>query len=103
MSALSGYPAAFMESAICLSKAASFGFSSALGMPRPGKLAMTVSPILTLATVPAGASSLLYGMARFASQLFGMSQEVVNWVLPIGSNWKLQSFGSATTVIGFFA
>ena len=69
----------------------------------PGKLAMTVLPILTLAIVPAGAISLLYGIALRASQLFATSQELVNLRLPIGSNWKLQSASFATTVTGFVA
>ena len=31
-----------------------------------------------------------------------MSQEVVNFAVPVGLNWKLQSFGSAVTVAGHF-
>ena len=50
--------------------------------------------------VPAGTSSFLYGMPFFASQLFAMSQDVLNFALPIGSNWKLQSADRRSALTG---
>ena len=54
----------------------------------------------SVATVPGGAGSTVYGTPALARAAVAMSQELVNFFLPIGSNWKLQVSGSATTTAG---
>jgi hypothetical protein len=61
---------------------------------------MTVSPTLTDATVPTGASMFEYGMPALARADLAISQELVNFAVPTGLNWKLQASGSAVTTTG---
>src|SRR5689334_14557132 len=99
-SALEGYPALFNAPVSCAAKASLVLLNSAAASGRPSNATTVTSPTRTDATAPAGAASFSYGAPAFASTLFTMSQELVKRALPIGSNWKWQSFGSATTVIG---
>ena len=50
-----------------------------------------------------GPAPTLYGTPALARAAVAMSQELVNFFLPIGSNWKLQVSGSATTTAGELA
>src|SRR5690242_14623692 len=86
-SALVGYPALSTAAVISFWKAALRVLNSAGGSWRPGKLCTsTLEPMRALAIVPAGAASLRYEIARLARKLFTRSHDVVNCVLPIGSN-----------------
>ena len=77
---------------MALVKAATGGVLAAPAAP-----VMVLSPTRTLATVPAGASSCKYSTEARASAPLAMSQLLVNVAMPVGLNWKEQSFGSATT------
>src|SRR5690606_3536565 len=89
-----------MAFASSLLNAADCALNSALGKRVPSKDAIVVAPIFTMAVVPAGALSFEYGMRMPARALFATSHELVKVAWPTGSNWKLHSFGSATTTIG---
>src|SRR5512139_3208258 len=92
-----------MASPMDLSNPANWVLKSAAARVVPSNDGTTdADPIFTVATVPAGAASFLYGMAFFASQPFAMSQDEVNLRLPTGSNWNEQSSSFATTVTGLF-
>src|SRR6266542_4813808 len=101
MSAAAGYFAALMASPIVLSNAPSCVLRSAAARMRPSNDGITASaPTFAIASVPAGAASLWYGIAFRASQPLAMSQDEVNLRLPTGSNWNEQSPSDATTVTG---
>src|SRR6266852_2411035 len=68
-----------------------------------GSLAVnSLSPILTLATVPPGALTVVAFTELRASSALAMSQEFVNLAVPVGLNWNEQSAGSAMMVTCVF-
>src|SRR6266487_3395801 len=85
-----GYPAAVNAAPTSLAKLGSFAVNS-------------LSPILTLATVPPGASTVVAFTELRASSALTMSQEFVNFTVPVGLNWNEQSAGSAMMVTLVFS
>src|SRR4029450_346950 len=85
-----GYPAAVNAAATSLAKLGSFAANS-------------FSPILTLATVPPGAATVVAFTELRASSALTMSQEFVNFTVPVGLNWNEQSAGSAMMVALVFS
>src|SRR5512134_902428 len=78
-----GYPAAASAAPTSLAKLGSLAEYS-------------LSPIFTEATVPAGASTVVALAELRARSALAMSQELVNFAVPVGLNWNEQSAGSAT-------
>src|SRR5215218_5356419 len=80
-----GYPAALSAAPTSLAKLGSLAANS-------------LSPILTLAMVPPGALTVVALTELRASSALATSQELVNFAVPVGLNWKEQSAGSAMIV-----
>src|SRR5262245_37831303 len=85
-----GYPAAVNAAPTSLEKLESFAANS-------------LSPILTLATVPPGASTVVAFTELRANNALAMSQGFVNFTVPVGLNWNEQSAGSAMMVTSVFS
>src|SRR6266540_1824965 len=85
-----GYPAAVKAAPTSRAKLGSFAVNS-------------LSPILTLAMVPPGALTVVAFTELRASSALTMSQEFVNFAVPVGLNWNEQSAGSAMMVTLVFS
>src|SRR5262245_44054872 len=66
------------------------------------KDSIVASPILTVAMEPAGPGTTSYGTELRVRKDVAISQDVVNFAVPTGLNWNLQSPGAAVTVARVF-